>query len=199
MKMKEIKTKTLEINKGLYFPEDFAKLPEGTFIYISKGIFLNIDGEEEEEEEELKKEPKKKKEYFYYNKKIVKELINIWDSPKSSREERKNLIIKKYPEINLTTFLFKINKLARRYNIKRKRGFTRFDRELTLKLLRVYCNAPPREGEKQLIKLFPGLKYKSFVTRKSLLIKKYNIKPEEYLNYGKNENERNKDQDSEDK
>jgi hypothetical protein len=185
MKMKEIKTKTLKINKGLYFPEDFAKLPEGTFIYISKGIFLNIDeGEEEEdegeeEEEEEEKEEEKEKNYKYPIKK-VKDLLEIWDGPGSSKE-RKNLILKKYPDINLKSFLSKTNELSRKYGLKRGLKPKKFTRENTLELLRIHHNNPPGKREKIMKEAFPGLNLSSFKSAKSNLILKYDIKPEEFM------------------
>ena len=38
------KVKEIEINKGIFFPEDFKKLPKNVIVYIEKGELISIKG-----------------------------------------------------------------------------------------------------------------------------------------------------------
>ena len=36
--------KTIEIEKSMFFPEDFKRLPKGVIVYIEKGKLISIKG-----------------------------------------------------------------------------------------------------------------------------------------------------------
>jgi len=85
-----IKPEVLKIRKGLFFPEDFSKLPEGTFIYISKGILINIEeGKETEEtktEEETETKQKVKHKHKHKKRKYTKREGKKYGRPSSESE-----------------------------------------------------------------------------------------------------------------
>ena len=127
-----MKPEVLKIRKGLFFPEDFSKLPEGTFIYISKGMIMNIDdndtdnndtdnndtdnNEKEDTRTNIDKKTGKRGKKPTFTREVTVDLliINYMNLPS---QERKNLMKKRLPGINLNSFLSGVARLRRKYNI----------------------------------------------------------------------------------
>jgi hypothetical protein len=77
----------------LFFPEDFAKLPEGTFIYVAEGALINInegntenvENTETEETEAVSERVKKK--HKKHRRKYTKRPGVVYGGPKGPRKK----------------------------------------------------------------------------------------------------------------
>lgn len=52
-------TNSMTIDDGIFFPEDFTKLPKDTIIYIVKGKIINIKTKNENDNENTKRKKQK--------------------------------------------------------------------------------------------------------------------------------------------